>query len=161
MSSVKTYEALTYTAFGGVDVLQTVTKTVRKSADQEVVVQIHASGVSPLDGKLRRGAQNRHPSDGIIPHTYGVGTAIDIGAEVENFHIGDRVWGVGTDLGTAAEIAYVPVERVASLPDNADFELGSSLGIPVITAALALNRLFGSDVVLSENPYVGNSSRSR
>lgn len=158
MSSAKTYEAITYTAFGGVDVLQTVTKTVGKPADQEVVVRIHASGVNPLDVKLRGGAQNREiPSDGIVPHTDGAGTVIDIGAKVENFKIGDRVWGVGADLGTAAEIAYVPVERVTSLPDNADFELGASLGIPAITAALALNRLSGSDVDLAEKPYEGKT----
>ncbi|WP_054952450.1 alcohol dehydrogenase catalytic domain-containing protein [Flaviflexus massiliensis] len=164
MSSAKTSEAITYTAFGGVDVLRTVTKTVRKPADQEVVVQIPASGVNPLDIVLRGGAQNREiPSDGIVPHTDGAGTVIDIGAKVENFKIGDRVWvwGVGTDLGTAAEIAYVQVERVTSLPDNADFELGASLGIPAITAALALNRLSGSDVDLAEKPYEGKTALVR
>ena len=56
--------------------------------------------------------------------------------------MGDRVWLVlaqhGRAYGTAAEYTVQPADRVVPLPDNADFDLGASIGVPAVTAHRAL-----------------------
>jgi len=44
----------------------------------------------------------------------------------------------GRPYGTAAEFTVQTVDRVVPLPDNADFDLGASIGVPAVTAHRAL-----------------------
>lgn len=65
-----------------------------------------------------------------------------VGPGVDDLRVGDRVWTVlaqhGAAYGTAAEHTVQPTSRVVPLPDNADFDLGASLGVPAVTAHRAL-----------------------
>ena len=54
-------------------------------------------------------------------------------------------------------IAVVPAERLSPLPDSASFELGATLGIPAVTAAISLNRVSGKTVDLSTFPYANKT----
>ncbi|HSQ18703.1 MAG TPA: zinc-binding alcohol dehydrogenase, partial [Anaerolineales bacterium] len=53
------------------------------------------------------------------------GTVIAVGAGVQGFHPGDRVACAGGGYAVHAEIALVPQNLLAHLPDNVDFESGA------------------------------------
>ncbi len=104
----------------------------------EVRVKITYSGVNPTDWKARGGATPR-PMDGFqIPHHDGAGVIDAVGEGVHPGRIGQRAWvylaAAGRPLGTAAEWTVVPASQAVQLPDGVPTELGSSLGIPAMTA---------------------------
>ena len=104
----------------------------------EVRVRIEYSGVNPTDWKSRSGATPR-PIDGAqIPHHDGAGLIDAVGDGVDPGRTGQRVWtylaAAGRKWGTAAQWTVVPDKRAVPLPDGVSAELGSSLGVPAITA---------------------------
>jgi NADPH:quinone reductase len=105
----------------------------------EVRVRIAFSGVNPTDWKSRAGASGGGvPGDFQIPNQDGSGTIDAVGDGVDPGRVGERVWiwfaAWQRPWGTAAEYTVVPSEQAVALPDNSSFELGASLGIPVMTA---------------------------
>jgi len=105
----------------------------------EVLVRIHASGVNPLDSKIRAGAAGhaRHP----LPAVLGMdlaGVVEAIGAGVEAFQVGDGVYGltggVGGLQGTLAEFAAVDADLLAHKPANLSMHEAAALPLVVITA---------------------------
>lgn len=59
----------------------------------DVLVEVHTSGINPADVK-RRGGWNggamAHPM--IVPHSDGTGVIVEVGANVGAARIGERVW---------------------------------------------------------------------
>lgn len=105
----------------------------------EVLVHIHASGVNPLDSKIRAGeaAHARHP----LPAVLGMdlaGVVDAIGAGVEAFRVGDEVYGltggVGGLQGTLAEFAAVDADLLAHKPANLSMREAAALPLVAITA---------------------------
>lgn len=111
----------------------------------EVLVKIHASSVNPSDVKMRagtRGGGTDMPFSRIIPHSDGAGVIEAVGEGADKNRIGERVWISNGQwqraLGTAAEYIAIDANLVAPLPDEVSFEVGASLGIPVVTANHAI-----------------------
>jgi len=105
----------------------------------EVLVRIHASGVNPLDTKIRAGAavHARQP----LPAVLGLdmaGTIAAVGEGVTGFVVGDAVFGmtggVGGIPGTLADYAAVDARLVAHKPGNLSMREAAALPLAVITA---------------------------
>jgi NADPH:quinone reductase len=101
------------------------------------------SGVNPTDWKSRSGATGGEVAEPTVPNHDGAGVVDELGAGVDRFGVGDRVWvtlaGSGYPAsGTAQEYSVVPADRAFALPAAADFDLGASVGIPGVTAHRAL-----------------------
>lgn len=136
------------------------TQELREPGSGDVAITMKFSGVNPLDVKRRGGAQGALvPADGIVPHSDGAGTITRIGNDVRGLSVGQRVWvwGVGQEFGTAASVAVVPAARISPLPDDASFELGASLGIPAVTAALCLSRYRDRMIDPASRPFEGKN----
>jgi NADPH2:quinone reductase len=110
----------------------------------EVRIRIAASGVNPGDIKKREdtfGYGMAYPR--VIPHSDGAGRIDQIGKGVSSEWMGRSVWCYGAQsyrpFGTAAEFTVVPVDQIALLPENASPDQGACLGIPGITAHLAVH----------------------
>ncbi|WP_044008269.1 alcohol dehydrogenase catalytic domain-containing protein [Ketogulonicigenium vulgare] len=106
----------------------------------EVIIRLHASGINPHDTKARAGwTGGTPPEDFFIPHSDGAGVVTAVGAGVD-LAIGARVWVFGAPhgAGTAADYLRIPAWRVLPLPDALDFAEGASLGVPLLTAWLAV-----------------------
>jgi NADPH:quinone reductase-like Zn-dependent oxidoreductase len=105
----------------------------------EVLVRIAASGVNPLDTKIRAGAaaHARHPLPAILGLDLA-GVVEAIGAVVEGFHPGDEVYGltggVGGVPGSLAEYAVVDADLLARKPSNLTMREAAALPLVVITA---------------------------
>jgi NADPH2:quinone reductase len=107
--------------------------------DGQVLVRIHASGVNPLDTKIRAGAapHARHP----LPAVLGLdlaGTVEAVGPNVSGWRPGDEVYGmtggVGGIQGSLAEYAAVDAALLAHKPANLTMRQAAALPLVVITA---------------------------
>jgi len=105
----------------------------------EVLVRIHASGVNPLDAKIRAGAaaHARHA----LPAVLGIdlaGVVEEIGDGVETLRPGDEIYGmaggVGGLQGSLAEYAAVDAALLARKPANLSMREAAALPLIFITA---------------------------
>ncbi len=105
----------------------------------EVLVRIHASGVNPLDTKIRAGAaaHARHPLPAILGMDLA-GVVERVGPGVTRFRVGDEVYGlaggIGGLQGTLAEYAAVDADLLAIKPVNLSMREAAALPLVVITA---------------------------
>jgi len=109
----------------------------------QVLVRVAMSGVNPHDTKRRSGwTGGELPAGRVIPHFDAAGTIAAVGAGVDAARVGERVWLFRAETipgrGTAAEFAVVPATNAVGLPDGVPFTAGASLGVPGLTACLAL-----------------------
>jgi len=58
----------------------------------EVLVRLHASGINPSDYKKRGNSNTKLEFPRIVPHSDGAGRIAGLGAGVEGYKIGERVW---------------------------------------------------------------------
>ncbi len=105
----------------------------------EVRVRVAASGVNPLDTKIRAGkaAHARQP----LPAVLGLdmaGTVEEVGSGVTAFRPGDEVYGmvggVGGLQGTLAEWVCADADLLADKPKNLSMREAAALPLSTITA---------------------------
>ena len=133
---------------GGADVL-TVREVPRPDPGaDELLVEVAAAGVNPVDTYFREGSYE--PVG--LPFTPGVdvaGTVRAVGDDIDGFETGDRVFGTGIGnadyQGACAEYATVPDDRVVALPDGAGLRAAGGAGVVAATAWRALVDLAGLD----------------
>lgn len=133
--------AITYAALGGPEVLQATAVDLPAPGPGEVAVRIEASGVNPIDHKLRSGARPSGPIAAPRPvGSDGAGIVTAVGAEVDGYRVGDAVVIVGA-RGTAATGLIAPPAQLVPRPPQVSAAEGAALGIPVGTAYQSLRSL--------------------
>jgi len=107
--------------------------------EREVLVRVVASGVNPLDLKIRAG-QAGHAQQP-LPAVLGLdmaGVVERVGAEVLRFRVGEEVYGmvggVGGLQGTLAELIAVDEDLLAHKPRNLSMREAAALPLITITA---------------------------
>jgi NADPH2:quinone reductase len=110
-----------------------------KPGPGQVLVRVAASGVNPLDTKIRAGAaaHARHPFPAILGIDLA-GTVEEIGDAVSDFHPGDEVYGmtggVGGNQGSLAEYATVDARLLTLKPHSLSMREVAALPLATITA---------------------------
>ncbi len=138
------------------DVLRVETIQAAEPELGEVRIKVAYSGVNPSDVKSRAGTANPAMDySAVVPHSDGAGTIDALGPLVISRRIGQRVWLFnaqwGRALGTAAEFVTLPAQQAVALPAHVPFEVGASIGIPLMTAYHAVQAcgpLLGRSVVV-------------
>ncbi|MBB3176925.1 zinc-dependent alcohol dehydrogenase family protein [Variovorax sp. Sphag1AA] len=104
-----------------------------------VLVRISASGVNPLDTKIRAGlaAHAKHPLPAILGMDMA-GVVVQVGVGATRFQVGDEVYGlvggVGGLQGTLAEYVAVDEDLLARKPKNLSQRESAALPLVSITA---------------------------
>ena len=101
-----------------------------KPGPGEVLVQIHAAGVNPIDWKIRSGAMAKMFSID-FPAILGydmAGTVQEVGEDVTGLAPGDRVF--GRTQHTYAEFTVAKADELAKVPEG--LELITAAAIPVV-----------------------------
>jgi NADPH:quinone reductase-like Zn-dependent oxidoreductase len=116
----------------------------------EVLVRVMASGVNPLDTKIRRG-EAAH-AQMTPPAVLGIDTAgvvEAVGAQVDRFQVGDEVFGmtggVGGLQGSLAELAAVDARLLAHKPRSLSMAQAAAIPLGFITAWEGLVDRAGAD----------------
>lgn len=105
----------------------------------QVLVRILASGLNPLDAKIRAGKAGHAQAQ--LPAVLGIdmaGVVEAVGAGVAGFSIGDEVYGmtggVGNVQGSLAQFAAVDADLLARKPSNIGMRDAAALPLIFITA---------------------------
>ncbi len=120
--------------FGGPEVLRLEDAPTPRPGPGEVLVRMHAIGVNPVETYIRAGTYPRKPALPYTPGNDGAGVIEQVGPEVNQFKIGDRVYTAGSISGTYAEFALCEIAQVHPLPANVSFAQGAAMGTPYATA---------------------------
>jgi len=124
-------KAIQVSRVGGPEVLTLVDVPVPSPKPNEAVVKIHAAGVNFIDVYFREG---RYPA--ALPFVNGqeaAGVVTDVGSDVTTVQRGDRV-AYTSAVGSYAEYAAVPEQRLVKIPDELDFEQAAAAMLQGMTA---------------------------
>ena len=133
-------KAISYSRYGGSDVLEYGEVREPKVGPDAVLVKVRAAAVNPVDWKCREGYL-----DGILEAAFPVvpgwdvsGVVVQPGVAVSEFAVGDEVIGyVREDFlsrGTFAEYVAAPLRTLARKPRNLSFEEAAGLPLVGLTA---------------------------
>lgn len=130
-------------------------------AKGEVLVRIAASGVNPLDIKIRKGKASHSQTQ--LPAILGVdmsGVVEAVGDGESKFKVGDEVYGfvggVGGIPGTLAEYVVADADLLAFKPKNLSFHDAASVPLAFITAWEAL--VYQADVKKGDQVLIHGGS---
>ena len=124
-------KAIQVAEVGGPEALTLVDLAVADPKPNEALVQIKAAGVNFIDVYFREG---RYPAP--LPFINGqeaAGLVVATGADVTIVRPGDRVAYTGV-LGSYAEYAAVPADRLVEIPDQLDFNQAAAAMLQGMTA---------------------------
>ena len=128
--------------YGGNDEVKVTEIAVPAVGPKDVLVQVHAASVNPLDVKIRDGKlktllKYRFP---LVLGNDLSGLVSEVGAQVTRFKKGDAVYScLDKDrIGALAECAVVSEAALAFKPTNVTFEEAASLPLVALTAWQAL-----------------------
>lgn len=124
--------------FGGPEVLKVEEIDRPTPQPNEILIKIYASGVNPVDWKIRSG-KNYERYKNPMPLTLGwdmAGVVEDIGEDVKGFKKGDEVY-ARPDLdkdGTYAEYITVQADKVGFKPKSIGFNEAAAVPLAALTA---------------------------
>ncbi|MEU8635008.1 NADP-dependent oxidoreductase [Amycolatopsis sp. NPDC048633] len=131
--------AITFSAYGGPDVLQLSEVPVPEPGPGQVRLAVRAVGINPIDWKIRNGfmQQNFQVS---FPHTPGLEVAgvVDAVGEGADFAVGDEVFG-WSETGAYAE--YALAKTLAPKPAGISWADAAALPVAGETALRVLGLL--------------------
>ena len=135
-------KAILMTAAGKPDVLELQEVPQPIPINKEILVQILAAGVNPIDTKLRQRGTFYPEQMPAILGCDGAGIVEAVGSDVEKFHVGDEVYfcygGLGASPGNYAEYIIVDERCVALKPKSISFTEAAAAPLVLITAWEAL-----------------------
>lgn len=126
--------AIRVAELGNPDVLKVEQVPTPEPASDEVLIEIKAIGVNPVDTYIRSGYQGYNPT---VPYTPGydaAGVVVGVGDKVNSFDVGARVYLSGAIDGTYAEFALCKVNQINPIPDHMTFAEGACLFVAYVTA---------------------------
>jgi len=136
-------KAILMTAAGGPEVLslQDIDEP-QIAAPTDIKVKLHAAGVNPIDTKVRRrGVFYPNPLPAVLGCD-GAGEVVAVGAAVERFKAGDKVWfchgGLGREQGNYAEFTVLDQRWAGLMPKTLAFAEAAAAPLVLITAWGAL-----------------------
>ena len=110
----------------------------------QVLIRNHAVAVNPVDTYVRSGAVAFELPSPFVIGCDSAGVIEAVGANVDKFAVGDRVWCTNQGLlgkqGTFAEKIAVDADWVFPLPDTVDFADAAACALVAVTAHLGLFR---------------------
>lgn len=125
-------KALTFSRFGGPDVLAYTDVPEPQLLEGEVLVEMRAIGLNYADVYRRQGAYHLVGSPPFINGYEGAGKVIDSNG-VTNVRNGDRVAFADVPFANAEAVA-VPADRLIPLPERIDYETAASVLLQGLTA---------------------------
>jgi NADPH2:quinone reductase len=128
--------AVRYHEGGDPDVLRLEEIDRPEPARDELLVEVRAASVNPIDTIFRAQGAPR------LPKTSGsdlAGTVAAVGEDVTDYDVGDRVFATGLHTGrfaggSFADYAVAPTDLVAPLPEAVSFEAGAAVALVGVTA---------------------------
>jgi len=132
--------AIVVPEFGGPEVLKPQEMPVPTPGEHNLLIEVHACGLNPVDFKVRRGALTKGRELPIILGFDVSGVVCDLGKSATGFRVGDEVYAAPALVRNGANAEFVCVDaRTAALkPKTLDHVDAAALPLVTITAWEAL-----------------------
>lgn len=149
--------ALVIDRFGGREVMELREVPDPVPSDDEVLIEVHAAGVNPVDYKIREGLLRER-----LPHHFPIILGWDVagvvkacGRSITQFSVGQRVMSYCrkpvVQHGAYAELVAVKADAVALIPERLSFVDAAAIPLAALTAYQALfefGKLVSGELVL-------------
>ncbi|WP_078548358.1 NADP-dependent oxidoreductase [Litchfieldia alkalitelluris] len=131
-------KAIVIEEYGDKNVL--VEKNIERPSisENQVLVEVHATSINPIDWKVRAGYLKE-----MLPFEFPIilgwdaaGVVVEVGSNVTDFKVGDSVFTrpATTNRGTYAEYLSVDTNLLARMPEKMSFEEAASIPLAGLTA---------------------------
>lgn len=117
---------------GGPEALQYESYEPGQPASGEVRLQQHAVGLNFIDVYHRTGLYPIADKP-FIPGLEAAGTVVELGADVTDLAVGDRVAYAGVPIGAYCDERIIPAHRLIKIPDELSFETGAAMMLQGMT----------------------------
>ncbi|WP_202895462.1 NADP-dependent oxidoreductase [Iningainema tapete] len=144
-----TMKAVRIHEHGGLETLVYEDAPIPKPGEDEILIRVHAASVNPVDWKIRDGF-GKDNFKHHLPLILGwdvAGIVEETGAKVEQFQLGDAVYGY-TSLfrdGAYAEFMIAKQTEIALKPNSVDFIEAAAIPVAAMTAWQAIFDTAGLD----------------
>jgi NADPH:quinone reductase-like Zn-dependent oxidoreductase len=134
MKAVKVHEV------GGPEVLKLEDTPIPFPGPGEVLIEVHAASLNPIDAKLlRTDPSYQHAGDNPLTPGFDLaGSVVELGEKVKHIRIGDNVYGqaavVRKGTGAFAEYAVAQEDCIARMPDNISFTDAAAVPLSACSA---------------------------
>ena len=125
---------------GGAEVLEIKDITLSKPGPEEVTIEQKAIGLNYIDTYHRSGL---YPLK--LPISLGLegaGIITDIGENVKNFKVGDKISYAGIPLGSYSTHRNYPTKNLVKVPENIDLEVAATLMTKGLTTFYLLHKTY-------------------
>ena len=122
-----------YARRGGLEAIQIIEEDSPDPTDGQVRIEVHRAGINFADLMMRQGLYGAAPDFPFTPGYEISGTISEIGGNVSDFSVGDRVVAL-PGFGGYAEQVVVDAKRVWPLPDNVSFDAAAAMPVTYLTA---------------------------
>ena len=133
-------KAIRITETGNANVMKFVDVELKKLAPNEVLIKNKAIGLNYIDVYHRSGTYPLPLPNGIGLEAAGV--IEEIGSDVKEFKIGDRVAHAAAPPGSYSEKQVYPQEKLVKIPDYISDEIASCIMLKGITSEYLLHRAY-------------------
>tara|TARA_Y200000002_G_scaffold343590_1_gene316176 strand:+ start:4183 stop:5175 length:993 start_codon:yes stop_codon:yes gene_type:complete len=138
-------KVMTISGFGGPEVFSEHDMPEPQAGEGQVVIDVKASSVNPIDIKIRSGmVPLATPPFPAVLHSDVAGIVSEVGQGVSHLQVGDEVWGCGGGFnglpsGALAERMLTDAQLITKKPKNLSFVEAAALPLVSLTAWFALS----------------------
>jgi NADPH2:quinone reductase len=133
-------KAIRITETGNANVMKFVDVELKKLAPNEVLIRNKAIGLNYIDVYHRAGTYPLPLPTGIGLEAAGV--IEEVGSDVKEFKVGDRVAHAAAPPGSYSEKQVYPQEKLVKIPDYISDEIASCIMLKGITSEYLLHRAY-------------------
>ena len=125
---------------GGPEVLKLKNIVLDKPGNDEVTIEHKAIGLNYIDNYHRSGLYPLKLPTGIGAE--GAGIIKEVGSNVKDFNVGDKVSYAGAPLGSYSTHRNYPTKNLIKVPDNIDLEVAATLMTKGLTVFYLLHKTY-------------------
>jgi|TARA_B100000214_G_C23968096_1_gene628725 NADPH:quinone reductase-like Zn-dependent oxidoreductase len=122
-----------YTKIGGPDSIEIIDEELGRPEENQVKVRVYRAGINFADLMMRQGLYGSNPNFPFTPGYEVSGIITQIGENIEDLTVGERVIAM-TGFGGYAEEVIVDSSRVIKIPDSMSFDQAAAMPVTYGTA---------------------------
>ena len=125
---------------GGTEVLEIKDITLNKPEPEEVTIEQKAIGLNYIDTYHRSGLYPLKLPIGL--GLEGAGILTEVGKNVKNFNVGDKISYAGIPLGSYSTHRNYPTKNLVKVPEDIDLEVAATLMTKGLTTFYLLHKTY-------------------
>ena len=125
---------------GGTEVLEVKEITLNKPGADQVQIEQKAIGLNYIDTYHRSGLYPLKMPSGL--GLEGAGIITDVGENVKEFKVGDKISYAGIPLGSYSSHRNFPTKNLVKVPENIDLEVAATLMTKGLTTFYLLHKTY-------------------